>query len=269
MKKFFHKIHVWLYKNLLTADPDDYSGRTKVERVLSTAEVSYLAETRGGSDIKADDLTRAVNIWFKEMSYQLCDDNAVNTGYFQAKLHVHGAFKSATDSFDPKRHKLSFEFQQGKLLRDELSLVEAVVDGVADTAPFIDTVFDYGSETTNLVLTPGGMLDIKGFHLKFLPGEANNGIFLMPVAGGEEMKLAPVPTNMPTHLLTQTPAGLADGDYWMEVRTTFNGSGGALKTLKVGRLSQVLSVSSITADNTEATQSDETLNPQGGGTLNP
>lgn len=236
-----HRIHVWLYKNLLTQDPNDYSGRTKMEHVYDVAGISHLAETRGGSNIKAEDMTRIVNLWLKEMSYQLCDNNGVNTGYFQAKMHIQGVFKSATDTYDPQRHKLLFEFQQGKLLRDELELVDVAIDGAADTAPLLDTVYDYSSNITNQYLTIGGMIEIKGFNLKFLPKEASNGIFLVSEIGTHKLLL--VPTNKPQQLIAQIPADVPPLAYWIEVRTTLSGSNHPLKTLKIGRLPQELTVS--------------------------
>jgi hypothetical protein len=241
MSKFLHKIRVWLYKNLLTPAPDDYSGRTQVERTFDVAEVSHLAETRGGSSIKAEDLTRSVNIWLKEMAYQLCDNNAVNTGYFYAKMHLHGTFK-LSDKYDPKRHHLLIEFQQGALLRKELEEADVIIEGVADTTPHIDTVHDYASDTSNQGLTPGGMLEVKGFHLKFLPEQDDNGLFLVPVAGGDAIKLAPVPTNKPQQLISQCPLSISGGEYWLEVRTTYISSGIPLKSLKTGRFATILTV---------------------------
>jgi hypothetical protein len=242
MSKFLHKIHVWLYKNLLTQDPNDYSGRTKMEHVYDVAGISHLAETRGGANVKAEDMTRIVNLWLKEMSYQLCDNNGVNTGYFQAKLHIQGVFKSATDTYDPQRHKLLFEFQQGKLLRDELELVDVAIDGAADTAPFLDSVYDYTNDAINQYLATGGMIEIKGFNLKFLPKEPTNGIFLTSEPFGE-FKLPTVSINKPQQLIAQVPLDVTiGGPYWLEVRTTLSSSNHPLKTLKVGRLPQELNV---------------------------
>lgn len=247
MSKYLHNIKVKLYKNLLTDDPNDYCARTKTEHVYGIEDISYLAETRGGSNIKADDMTRIVKQWFKEMTYQLCDANAINTGYFQAKLHVQGVFHSITDNFDPQRHKLLFEFQQGKLLRDELSLAGIEIDGAADTSPLIDTVYDYSSDTTNQQLICGGVVDIKGFNLKFLQEQNDNGIWLVDAANGNAYKVDTIVTNTPQHLIAQIPL-VSAGNYWLEVRTTYAANGKPLKTLKVGRLSVALAVAGNSAE---------------------
>jgi hypothetical protein len=226
---------------MLTAGAHEYCGRTKLEHTYNVADISHLAETRGGSDIKAEEMTRTVNLWLEEMAYQLCDNNAVNTGYFQARLHVQGTF-NASDHYDPTRHHLLFEFQQGSLMRKELELVDVEVKGVANTLPHIDMVIDHSSETQNQGLTPGGIVEIKGFNLKFFPDEITNGIFLVPVNGGDERVLAPVPTNKPQQLISQCPADIFPGEYRLEVRTTYASNGIPLKTLKVGSFPTILTI---------------------------
>ncbi|MDR3351332.1 MAG: DUF4469 domain-containing protein [Prevotellaceae bacterium] len=242
MSKYLHKVHVNLYKNPLTSAADDYSGRTKVEHVYNIDDVSQLAFERGGSGMRPEDMARAVKAFLKEMAYQLCDDNAINLGYFHSRLCVQGIFTSPADTFDPARHKLLFELRQGKLLRDELERVEVAVNGVADTLPFISTVYDYGSDTANELLTPGNSIDLRGHHLRFLPGWETNGIFLLPAAGGDACRLSQVMVNKPKHLVAMLPAHLPSGDYRMEVRTNYATTNKPLKAIKTGRFDALLTV---------------------------
>lgn len=235
MSKFFHTIKVWLYKNLLTGDPDDYAGRTKMEHVYNVHDISHLAETRGGSGIAADEMTRSVNAWLKEMGYQLCDANGVNTGYFTASLHIKGVFNTATEAYNPKKHTLLFDFQQGSLLRKELEEVNVVVAGVADTLPLPETLIDCTTGVLNETLTLGGIFEIKGFNLKFIPEEDDNGIFLTEITSETVTKVAIVPTNTQQHLMGQVPAGLPAGDYTLSVATRWNSTGKPLKSLKTGQ----------------------------------
>jgi hypothetical protein len=241
MSKFFHTIKVWLYRNLLTGNPDDYTGRAKMEHVYDVHDISHLAETRGGSGIAADEMSRSVNAWLKEMSYQLCDANGVNTGYFTAALHVKGVFDSASEPYSPKKHTLLFEFQQGSLLRKELDEVNVTVAGVADTLPLPETVIDCTTGVLNETLTLGGIFEIKGFNLKFIPGEEDNGVFLTEAATGTVSKVAIVPTNTQQHLMGQVPAGLPAGDYTLSVATRWSSKNGQpLKSLKTGQFPGVL-----------------------------
>lgn len=241
MSKFLHSIRVWLYKNLLTDNPNDYVGRTRTEHVYGVSDISHLAESRGASGVPAGEMTRIVNLWLKEMSYQLCDANGVNTGYFTAELHMKGVFDSLNETYNPVKHKLLFEFHQGSLLRRELEEVSVTIEGAADTSPLLDQIIDSASGDVNQRLTIGGIFEIRGFNLKFLPSEADNGIFLIGDDG--ETRLPVVPTNTPQHLLAQVPShNLPAGDYFIEVRTTWTSTGKPLKTIKTGRFANALPV---------------------------
>jgi hypothetical protein len=239
MSKFLHSIRVWLYKNLLTDDPNDYVGKTKTEHVYDVADISHLCETRGSSGVSATEMTRIVNLWLKEMSYQLCDANGVNTGYFTAELHIKGVFNSLNEPYTADKHKLLFEFHQGSLLRKELEEVSVAIEGAADTTPLLDQLIDCTGGDINQRITIGGIIEIKGYNLKFLPAEAANGIFLI-AADGAETKLTVTPTNTPQRLLAQAPANLPAGEYFVEVRTTWTSSGKPLKTIKTGRFASAL-----------------------------
>jgi hypothetical protein len=244
MNKFFHTIRVWLYKNLLTENPNDYTGRTRTEHVYNVEDISHLAEIRGSSGIPAAEMARYVHLWLKEMAYQLCDANGINTGYFTASLHVKGVFESPVDPFDSRKHKILFQFHQGSLLRKELDATNIEIAGVAETNPIIDTVTDLTTGDQNLDLTIGGIFEIKGFNLKYIPDDAENGIFFITTGGGliKSYRMTIVPTNTPHHLLAQIPASITAGDYMLEVRTTWSKNPEPLKSLKIGQFPGILSL---------------------------
>jgi hypothetical protein len=131
------------------------------------------------------------------------------------------------------------------------------MDGIADTAPLPDTVYDHGSGTTNGLLTEGGMIDIKGYNLKFLPEQEDNGVFLLQADGQYYLKLLPVATNTPHHIIVQLPPSRSCPNACrLEVRTSYNSSGVPLKTLKVGRLQTVLTVATPPNADAAATKTD-------------
>jgi hypothetical protein len=83
---------------------------------------------------------------------------------------------------------------------------------------------------------------MRGSRLKFVDGDTTNGIFLLPVAGGAEVRLAVVVENKPARLIAMLPADLAAGEYHLEVRTKFVHGGKPAQTLKVGRFHKSLVV---------------------------
>jgi hypothetical protein len=71
-------------------NPDDYSIRTNPERALGVRDICESAASSGGADISVSAMEHAVNLFLKEMGYQLCDGFSVNTGWFTAGLQVRG-----------------------------------------------------------------------------------------------------------------------------------------------------------------------------------
>ena len=133
MSKTRHTIKAYLYDNLLTPDPNDFTARVSSERSLSVADICHSAATRGGADVSDAAMSHAVKLFLKEMAYRLCDGFAVNTGYFTAMPVVRGVFLNPNETFDPQRHTLQFQFTQGELMRREIEDVEVKIMGVAET----------------------------------------------------------------------------------------------------------------------------------------
>ena len=103
-----HKIKCYLYDNVLTEDPNDLIARVASERSLNVADVCALSVSRGGADISAAAMEHAVNLWFKEMAYNLCDGFSVNTGWFTASARIKGVFNSPSEPFDKTHHPVRF-----------------------------------------------------------------------------------------------------------------------------------------------------------------
>ncbi|MDR3308371.1 MAG: hypothetical protein LBS80_00255, partial [Tannerella sp.] len=124
METILHRIKAYLYDNALTKDnPNDFIARVSAERSLSVKDICESATNRGDADISASAMEHGANLWLKEMAYQLCDGYSVNTGWFTASVHIKGVFNSPNEHFNPEKHTVLFEFQQGSQLRKELENV--------------------------------------------------------------------------------------------------------------------------------------------------
>jgi hypothetical protein len=238
----FHKVRAWLYKNLLTPDPDDYSIRVIPDRTLSVRDICDLAESRGGSDVPAAAMEHAVILFFGEMGYQLCDGYAVNTGWFMAAPHVKGVVNSPVEQYNKDKHTLLFEFHQGSLLRKELENVIVEIIGVADTDAIIAQVFDVKSGSVNDIITPDRNLKIAGYKIKIAGDNAANGIYFVNQDTSERTKVdeSDIVTNNPSELLVVIPA-LTAGSYILEVTTQYAPSN-ILKTPKTTMFDKILTV---------------------------
>ena len=217
-----HKIRAYLYDNVLTENPNDFVARVSSERSLSVADVCNLAVTRGGADISAAAMEHAVNLWLKEMAYNLCDGFSVNAGWFTANANIKGVFDSPNENFDPQKHTLLFDFVQGSQLRKEIASVEVNIIGVADASLSVAQVTDVKTGSVNDLLTASRNLKITGHKLKIVGDNAANGIFFVNQATQARIKVdtSDIVTNNPSELIILVPA-LTAGTYKVEVVTQY------------------------------------------------
>ena len=226
----FHKMKGWLYDNVLTENPNDLILRIASESSLSVKDVSQAAVNRGGADISEAAMTHAVNLWLKEMAYQLCDGFSVNTGWFTASATVKGVFNSPNEKFNPAKHTILFDFQQGSLLRKELQGVEVQILGIADTSLSVAQVIDVKTGSVNDLITPNRNLRISGSKLKIVGDNSDNGIYFINNVTNERLKVddTDIVTNNPSELIIVIPP-LTIGEYKLEVVTQYSSSNAALK----------------------------------------
>lgn len=243
MSKTRHTIKAYLYDNLLTPDPNDFTARVSSERSLSVADICHSAATRGGADVSDAAMSHAVELFLKEMAYRLCDGFAVNTGYFTAMPVVRGVFLNPNETFDPQRHTLQFQFTQGELMRREIEDVEVKIMGVAETGLYIGQVEDMKSRTVNEVLTPGFNLRVTGTKLRVVGDKPGVGIFFRETVTNTATKVdeADIVINNPSELMIIIPA-LPAGTYQLEVTTQYSTGNKLLKEVRSAVFDRPLTV---------------------------
>ncbi|SCQ21483.1 hypothetical protein TFUB4_01678 [Tannerella forsythia] len=243
MSKTRHTIKAYLYDNLLTPDPNDFTARVSSERSLSVADICHSAATRGGADVSDAAMSHAVELFLKEMAYRLCDGFAVNTGYFTAMPVVRGVFLNPNETFDPQRHTLQFQFTQGELMRREIEDVEVKIMGVAETGLYIGQVEDMKSRTVNEVLTPGFNLRVTGTKLRVVGDKPGVGIFFRETVTNTATKVdeGDIVINNPSELMIIIPA-LPAGTYQLEVTTQYSTGNKLLKEVRSAVFDRPLTV---------------------------
>ncbi len=223
MATVLHRVKAYLYDNPLTEKEDDFTARVSSERSLDIGQICESAVSRGGADISSSSMQHGVGLFLKEMGYLLCDGFSVNTGYFTASPLIKGVFNSPQETFDPEKHTLLFQFNQGDTLRNELSDVDVEIMGVADTTLSILQVTDVKTGTVNDQLTPNRNLKIAGYKVKISGEHAGNGIYFVNQTSGESTKVdsSDIVTNNPSELIVVIPE-LAAGTYKLQVTTQFS-----------------------------------------------
>jgi hypothetical protein len=238
-----HKIRAELYDNLLTEDPNDFAARVVADKPLTSKDVCNYATQRGGADISAKAMEHAVDLYLGEMVYLLCNGFTVNTGVFNVRPAIKGVFNKATEQFNPEKHKISFDFNQGLRLRRELANVSVEIAGVSKVTFFIDEVVDIESESVGDLLTPKHNLRISGSKIRIAGENAENGVYFINQETNERVKVqSKIPVNKPSELMVVIPA-LAAGSYKLEIVTQYGSNNkNLLKEPRTAVFERILSV---------------------------
>jgi len=238
-----HKIRAELYDNVLTEDPNDFAARVIADKPLTSKDVCNYATQRGGADISAKAMEHAVDLYLSEMVYLLCNGFTVNTGVFNVRPAIKGVFNKATEQFNPEKHKISFDFNQGLRLRKELESVSVEITGVSKVTFFVDEVVDIESESVNELLTPKHNLRISGNKVKIVGENAENGVYFVNQETNERVKVSSkIPVNKPSELMVVIPA-LAAGAYKLEITTQYgSNSKNLLKEPRTAVFERILTV---------------------------
>jgi len=225
MTNTLHRIKANLYDNLLTEDPNDFTAKVSSERTLDVSDVCKSAATRGGASSSPETMEHNVNLFLKEMGYQLSDGYSVNTGYFTATTLIKGVFNSPSETFNPDKHSIIFQFNQGETLRKELPGIQVDILGVAESSIAVAQVTDVKTGSINDRLTPARNLKIKGYKLKVAGENPAVGIYFVNQTTGERtaVEASDMVTNNPSELIIVTPY-LAPGTYTLEVTSQFGGA---------------------------------------------
>ncbi|MDR3268160.1 MAG: DUF4469 domain-containing protein [Tannerella sp.] len=242
MKKILHRIRAFLYKNLLTGDPNDYSIRVASERSLNTREICNSAADRGGADISAAAMEHAVELWLAEMGYQILDGFSINTGWFTASIHIKGVCKAPDEHYDPEKHTIVVEFHQGMLIRKEIPNITVEFQGPANVGGHIGQVVDLKTGSINDMLTPGRNLRISGEKIKVIGENSSVGIYFCNPATSTNVKVDPsdIIINNPSEVIIIIPQ-LDNGSYLLEIITQYTPSN-LLKNPRSIRFNEPLSV---------------------------
>lgn len=243
MENVFHKVKANLYPNLLTEDPNDFVARVISERSLNVKQICSEAVGRGGAPTTAAAMEHNVNLFLKEMAYQLCDGFSVNTGYFTASPLIKGVFNSLNESFNPTKHALLFQMNQGEMLRKEIGSIQVEISGQGSSSIQIDEVVDVKTGSVNDLLTPGKGLRIYGFKIKVAGENPVNGVYFINQTTDERTKVPSDEfiTNNPSEVVVGIPE-LPAGTYKLEITSQFSSSVVLLNDPRSFILDKVLTV---------------------------
>ena len=229
-----------LRENLLTPAPDDYMAQMTDVRSYTLDEIIDAMMEKGTTITRAD-VAATLQVYGEVCSSIIADGSAINTPLMNTSMSISGVFNGANDSFDKKRHTVNLNLTAGTLLREAAAKVKCEKTETVSTDPYITEVTDVVSGKVNTVLTKGGVVQLTGSRLKFDQKDEAQGIFFVPETG-TPVRAAVIAENKPARLMAIIPADLAQGTYYIEVRTKLSGGGTKLKAAKKGSFVKPLTV---------------------------
>jgi len=229
-----HRIRVKLYPNYLPNAEGAYIARTDSEASLSIEQVCAALKNRGGYGGDYEDLVEGVRQFFDEAAYQLCDGFAVNTGYYSVHPNVGGTFNSVTDMHDLKKHPITFRFRTNLKLRRLVEHIAVDIEGIADTAGYIDEFIDIEEDSTNGHFYPGNQFIIHGHKIKIAGDDPSVGLYFVPVNDPSKTMKATRLAESTTSKIIGVAPGTGASPVRIEIRTQYAGTSNAfLKNVRV------------------------------------
>ena len=231
-------IPYYLQDLMVGPEPDHKYGRVQARGSLVERNILDRMVQRG-TGISREDMQATLDLYTKVVSDSIGDGYNVITRLVNFKPGLKGVFNGATDPFDPSRHHFRAALSEGTDLRDKMrgSSGERLIMPLP--APFLIQYTDYGSHTTDSILTPGNIGEINGQALKYDPENEEEGIFLINEGGSGATRVSDISILTEGRLMFMVPHGLEPGDYTMEVRRSYTNEA----SIRTGTLHHTLTVS--------------------------
>jgi DNA-binding domain/Domain of unknown function (DUF4469) with IG-like fold len=227
-------IKYYLQPNPFTPDPNDQSARVVSNQVHDLESITKEMLKRGSTVTEADILA-VLKVFFEVVSDEVAEGNNVNLPLVNIKPTISGVFSSSTDSFDASRHITKASITGGILLNKKMNNAKVEKTTQATAAPALIAFTDVNSQSTNSILTSGGIGQIIGEELKFNLDNAAEGIYFV-AADGTATKVTVVASRTEGKLVFSIPT-LAVGTYTLQVR---KGYGSATIAVRTGSLQDAL-----------------------------
>lgn len=225
----------YLNSNPLTDDPNDCVAKASPIGVLTREELieECCAEGTGITQYEAEGIFKRIET---VITRHLEKGYSINTPLINISPSVTGVFDGWDDNFDSNRHKLRFNATPGVLLKKAADDTRLHKIDRKSTALDIYSLKDHTIGKESVIITPGGVAELKGKRLKLDPADNKQGIFLI-AEDGSETRVTIYVTNTDSTQIFQLP-NLDAGKYELQVRCIAKNN----KKLSVGSFDKVLTV---------------------------
>ncbi|MDR1866063.1 MAG: DUF4469 domain-containing protein [Bacteroidales bacterium] len=235
-------LKVWLKKNELTPDPNDY---TAVVSSAGSINKSGLIDAimEEGAELERETIENAVTRYNRQAAKYSTSGWNVDTGLVYLRPTVTGALYGR--KFDPEKNSVYISATQGLDIRRELAQTEVEILGEMPDVISILQVTNLQSKTADGTLTRGRNAQVDGTYIKIAGEDPSVGVYLIDATSGFETKLEPdyIVVNDRSKLLLLIPADLPAGSVCrLKVVTQFTAANKLLKAPRQVIFGQELTV---------------------------
>lgn len=230
-------IEYGLYKNHLTAGPNDYSARVQNLKVADEAAILQEMIVPGGvTKAQAAAVMAARSVAIEKI---LLGGRGVHTDFCKIKHTVRGVFNSEDDSFDESRHILAFVANPRKKISKLTRDIKLTKVRVGKRIPLVDRFIDTATQMRDEVMSIGKVGEIKGIDLKCDLSDNTQGVFIIK-ADGSEVQCVSFLHNTASKIMFYIPETLTVGEeIELEVRNKLNDT---INDVRIAKFPIILSV---------------------------
>jgi len=228
-------IKYYLRQNAISANLGSHKPIIVPYKVNTLPDIVEAMAKKGTTVSKADILA-TFQLLLEVISEELQEGNHVNLPFVNLKPGISGEFRNSSDSFDPTRHKLKATASIGIIVKKSMQKAKAEKISMPLTVPVLTIFKDIQTQSSNTLVSAGGIGQIVGNHLKYNPENPNEGIFFVS-ANHQEFKVNHVAIRTPKQLLFSIPESLPVGSYSLIIKKAFGKSD---TTIRNGRLAILL-----------------------------
>ncbi len=170
-----------------------------------------------GTSATKTDSHMIVNLFFKAIEDALEDGHTVQTDLFRARIKVEGNFDTILENFNKSKHRVRPQFIASVPLVERFAKLKAKLIRNPRFQPHIYSLYDVFTQSTNSLLTPGGMAEVHGKKLIFDTTDEEQGYFLIDEKD-TITRIDHFARNFPATCMLQLPSKLTPGHYTLEFR---------------------------------------------------
>lgn len=216
-------LKIWLRKNQLTPDPNDYSAVVSSMGSVGKKELidDVIAE---GTEYKRETVEDIVNRYNRCSANRVLNGWNVDTGLVYMRPVVTGVFYDR--KYNPAKNSVYVSVTQGPDLRKQAGETEVQTLGEMPDVMYISRIINMQSKAADNTLSRGRNAQVEGAYLKVTGNVPEVGVYLVNVGTGIEIKLDEeyMVVNDPSKLILLIPAEIEEGIYQLKIVSQFTGA---------------------------------------------